>query len=88
MPQSVSSRHWYRDYLISPFLSAARQLELHIIELEANTATATLSAEAHRGEPRRILKTPTFQLGNGLSCAHLCCWQYPRDPCEIQGNLC
>jgi prolyl-tRNA editing enzyme YbaK/EbsC (Cys-tRNA(Pro) deacylase) len=43
---------------------AARNLELPIIELEANTATVTLAAEAHGVEPGRIAKTLAFRLGD------------------------
>ena len=44
---------------------AIRNLELPIIELEANTATVALAAEAHGVEPGRIAKTLAFRLGDG-----------------------
>ncbi len=44
---------------------ATRNLDLPIIELEANTATVALAAEAHRVEPGRIAKTLAFRLGDG-----------------------
>ena len=44
---------------------AARNLDLPIIELEANTATVALAAEAHGVEPGRIAKTLAFRLGDG-----------------------
>ncbi|MBA5687570.1 YbaK/EbsC family protein [Rugamonas apoptosis] len=44
---------------------AARQLDLPIIELEVNTATVALAAEAHGVEPGRIAKTLAFRLGDG-----------------------
>ena len=44
---------------------AARNLDLPIIELEANTATVALAAEAHGVEPGRIAKTLAFRLGYG-----------------------
>jgi prolyl-tRNA editing enzyme YbaK/EbsC (Cys-tRNA(Pro) deacylase) len=43
---------------------AARNLELPIIELTANTATVALAAEAHGVEPGRIAKTLAFRLGD------------------------
>ena len=42
-----------------------RNLDLPIIELEANTATVALAAEAHGVEPGRIAKTLAFRLGDG-----------------------
>jgi prolyl-tRNA editing enzyme YbaK/EbsC (Cys-tRNA(Pro) deacylase) len=44
---------------------ATRNLDLPIIELEANTATVALAAEAHGVEPGRIAKTLAFRLGDG-----------------------
>ncbi|MBA5606748.1 YbaK/EbsC family protein [Duganella sp. FT3S] len=44
---------------------AARELDLPIIELEVNTATVALAAEAHGVEPGRIAKTLAFRLGDG-----------------------
>lgn len=44
---------------------AERNLDLPIIELEANTATVALAAEAHGVEPGRIAKTLAFRLGDG-----------------------
>ncbi len=44
---------------------AARNLDLPIIELKANTATVALAAEAHGVEPGRIAKTLAFRLGDG-----------------------
>lgn len=43
----------------------SRNLELPIIELEANTATVALAAKAHGVEPGRIAKTLAFRLGDG-----------------------
>lgn len=43
----------------------SRNLDLPIIELEANTATVALAAEAHDVEPGRIAKTLAFRLGDG-----------------------
>jgi len=40
-------------------------LDLPIIELEVNTATVALAAEAHGVEPGRIAKTLAFRLGDG-----------------------
>lgn len=44
---------------------SSRNLDLPIIELEANTATVALAAEAHDVEPGRIAKTLAFRLGDG-----------------------
>jgi prolyl-tRNA editing enzyme YbaK/EbsC (Cys-tRNA(Pro) deacylase) len=44
---------------------AARQLDLPIIELEVETATVAMAAEAHGVEPGRIAKTLAFRLGDG-----------------------
>jgi prolyl-tRNA editing enzyme YbaK/EbsC (Cys-tRNA(Pro) deacylase) len=44
---------------------ATRNLDLPIIELEVNTATVALAAEAHGVEPGRIAKTLAFRLGDG-----------------------
>jgi prolyl-tRNA editing enzyme YbaK/EbsC (Cys-tRNA(Pro) deacylase) len=44
---------------------STRNLDLPIIELEANTATVALAAEAHGVEPGRIAKTLAFRLGDG-----------------------
>lgn len=44
---------------------AERQLDIPIIELEVNTATVALAAEAHGVEPGRIAKTLAFRLGDG-----------------------
>lgn len=43
----------------------SRNLDLPIIELEENTATVALAAEAHGVEPGRIAKTLAFRLGDG-----------------------
>lgn len=42
-----------------------RNLDLSIIELEENTATVALAAQAHGVEPGRIAKTLAFRLGDG-----------------------
>ena len=44
---------------------SSRNLDLSIIELEENTATVALAAEAHGVEPGRIAKTLAFRLGDG-----------------------
>jgi len=44
---------------------ASRHLDLPLIELDANTATVALAAEAHGVEPGRIAKTLAFRLGDG-----------------------
>lgn len=44
---------------------AERKLDLPIIELEENTATVALAAQAHGVEPGRIAKTLAFRLGDG-----------------------
>ena len=44
---------------------AIRNLDLSIIELEENTATVALAAQAHGVEPGRIAKTLAFRLGDG-----------------------
>ena len=44
---------------------AIRNLDLPLIELEENTATVALAAQAHGVEPGRIAKTLAFRLGDG-----------------------
>lgn len=44
---------------------ATRQLDIPVIETDANTATVALAAIAHGVEPGRIAKTLAFQLGDG-----------------------
>jgi len=44
---------------------AAHQLEMPIIELQENTATVALAAQAHGVEPGRIAKTLAFRLADG-----------------------
>lgn len=44
---------------------ASRHLDLPLIELDTNTATVALAAEAHGVEPGRIAKTLAFRLGDG-----------------------
>jgi prolyl-tRNA editing enzyme YbaK/EbsC (Cys-tRNA(Pro) deacylase) len=43
----------------------SRALDIPIIELEVNTATVALAAEAHGVEPGRIAKTLAFRVGDG-----------------------
>lgn len=44
---------------------SSKQVDLPIIELESNTATVALAAQAHGVEPGRIAKTLAFRLGDG-----------------------
>ena len=44
---------------------AALQLDVPILETQANTATVALAAEAHGVEPGRIAKTLAFKLADG-----------------------
>jgi prolyl-tRNA editing enzyme YbaK/EbsC (Cys-tRNA(Pro) deacylase) len=44
---------------------AAHQLDMPIIELQENTATVALAAQAHGVEPGRIAKTLAFRLTDG-----------------------
>jgi prolyl-tRNA editing enzyme YbaK/EbsC (Cys-tRNA(Pro) deacylase) len=44
---------------------AAHQLDMPIIELQENTATVALAAQAHGVEPGRIAKTLAFRLADG-----------------------
>ena len=44
---------------------ASRQPDIQIIELEVNTSTVALAAEAHGVEPGRIAKTLAFRLNDG-----------------------
>jgi len=44
---------------------AAHQVDLPIIELQENTATVALAAQAHGVEPGRIAKTLAFRLADG-----------------------
>jgi prolyl-tRNA editing enzyme YbaK/EbsC (Cys-tRNA(Pro) deacylase) len=43
----------------------ALQLDVPILETEANTATVALAAQAHGVEPGRIAKTLAFKLADG-----------------------
>ena len=43
----------------------SHQLDIPILETEANTATVTLAAAAHGVEPGRIAKTLAFRLSDG-----------------------
>ncbi len=40
--------------------------DIHVIELEASTATVALAAEAHGVEPGRIAKTLSLRVGNDV----------------------
>ncbi len=53
------SLHSVRDFF------SQLQLDLPIIELESNTSTVALAAQAHGVEPGRIAKTLAFRLGDG-----------------------
>jgi len=44
---------------------AAHQVDMPIIELQENTATVALAAQAHGVEPGRIAKTLAFRLADG-----------------------
>ena len=43
----------------------ARQLDMPIVELDLNTSTVALAAQAHGVEPGRIAKTLAFKLADG-----------------------
>ncbi|MGE0360066.1 MAG: YbaK/EbsC family protein [Vicinamibacterales bacterium] len=45
---------------------AAHAPDLHVIELEASTATVALAAEAHGVEPGRIAKTLSLRIGEDV----------------------
>lgn len=44
---------------------AARQIDMPIVELDLNTSTVALAAQAHGVEPGRIAKTLAFKLADG-----------------------
>lgn len=44
---------------------AARQIDMPIVELDSNTSTVALAAQAHGVEPGRIAKTLAFKLADG-----------------------
>jgi hypothetical protein len=43
----------------------ARQVDIPIVELDSNTSTVALAAQAHGVEPGRIAKTLAFKLADG-----------------------
>jgi len=43
----------------------ARQIDIPIVELDSNTSTVALAAQAHGVEPGRIAKTLAFKLADG-----------------------
>ena len=43
----------------------ARQIDMRIVELDLNTSTVALAAQAHGVEPGRIAKTLAFKLADG-----------------------